>query len=423
MAEPLPPSLYAETARAAPPTPPFAGQLRVAVAIVGGGYTGLSTALHLAEAGTECVLLEANEPGWGASGRNGGQVNPGLKPDPDAVERSHGAAAVALAYAAPDDVFALVARLGIDCDAVQGGTYRAARGAADVAGLERLAAQCQRRGMPVRLLNGAAMAAAAGTGRYRAGLLDPRGGQLNPLGYARGLAAAALRAGAAVHGGSRVVSLTRQGDGWAVATPGGTVLAERVLLATNGYTDALWPGLARSVVPVFSAIVASAPLPPALRDRILAGGAVLYELGEVTTYYRLDPQGRLLMGGRSRSRVLAGPDAFRFLSDYAVRLWPELRGVGWTHGWNGQLAVTRDHTPHLHAPAEGLLCCLGYNGRGVAMATVLGRELARHLRGGALPWPATPIRAVPLHRFWRQGVAARIAYGRLRDRLAPTVTS
>ena len=418
MAEPLPASLYAETAGSAPQTLPLTGSRRAAVAIVGGGYTGLSAALHLAEAGTEAVLLEANEPGWGASGRNGGQVNPGLKPDPDTVERSHGAAVVALSYAAPDDVFALVARLGIECEAVQGGTYRAACGTVDVAGLERLAAQCQRRGMPVRLLNGAAMAAAAGTSRYRAGLLDLRGGQLNPLGYARGLAAAALRAGAAVHGGSRVVSLTRQAQGWALATPGGTVLADQVLLAGNGYTDALWPGLSRSVVPVFSAIVASAPLPPALRARILTGGAVLYELGEVTTYYRLDSGGRLLMGGRSRSRTLSGPQAFRFLSDYAVRLWPELRGVGWTHGWNGQLAVTLDHTPHLHAPAAGLLCCLGYNGRGVAMATVLGRELARHLQGGALPWPVTPIDAVPMHRFWKPAVAARLAHGRLRDRLA-----
>jgi len=169
---------------------------------------------------------------------------------------------------------------------------------------------------------------------------------------------------------------------------------------------------------VFSAIVASAPLPPSLRTRILPHGAVLYEVGEVTTYYRLDAGGRLLMGGRSRSRTLAGPQAFRFLSDYALRLWPELRGVSWTHGWNGQLAVTPDHMPHLHAPAEGLLCCLGYNGRGVAMATALGRELAGDLRGGKLPWPAAPIRAVPLHRFWKAGVAARLGYGRLRDRLA-----
>ncbi len=418
MADPLPPSLYAETARTAPPTPQFSGSKRASVAIVGGGFTGLSAALHLAEAGTEAVVLEAREPGWGASGRNGGQVNPGLKPDPDTVERSYGAAVVALSYAAPDEVFALVRRLGIDCEAVQGGTMRAAFGSADAAGLERLAGQCRRRDMPARLLDRAAMTAMVGNERYRLGLLDPRGGQLNPLGYARGLAEAALRAGASVHGDSRVMSLKRQGGGWAVETPGGTVLADRVVLATNGYTDRLWPGLARSVVPVFSAIVASAPLPAPLAARILAGGTVLYELGELTTYYRVDPTGRLLMGGRSRSRSLAGPQAFRFLSEYAIRLWPELRGVVWTHGWNGQLALTPDHFPHLHAPAPGLLACLGYNGRGVAMATVLGRELARHLNGGALPWQPTPIAAIPLHRFWRQGVAARVAYGRLRDRLA-----
>lgn len=417
MAESLPPSLYADTARPPPPTPPLAANRRARVAIVGGGFTGLSAALHLAEAGIEAVLLEANEPGWGASGRNGGQVNPGLKPDPDEVERDYGPAVVAMSYAAPGDVFALIARHGITCDAVQGGTLRAAIAPVDERRLRGLAEQCQRRGMPARLLDAAEMAAATGTSRYRLGLLDPRGGQLNPLGYARGLAEAAQRAGATIHGGSPVRSLAREDCAWALTTPGGTVRAETVVLATNGYTDGLWPGLARTVVPVFSAIVASAPLPPALAARILAPGAVLYELGDVTTYYRLDPEGRLLMGGRSRSCALAGPDAFRFLSAYALRLWPELRRVGWTHGWNGQLAITLDHYPHVHAPAPGVLACLGYNGRGVAMATVMGREIARHLQGGPLPFPARPISPIPLHRFWKFGVAARLAYGRARDSL------
>ena len=217
-----------------------------------------------------------------------------------------------------------------------------------------------------------------------------------------------------------MVSLTRAGDGWAVATPGGTVTAERVVLATNGYTGGLWPGLARSVVPVFSAIVASAPLPPALAETILDGRGVLYELGEVTTYYRVDGSRRLLVGGRSRSRNLAGPAAFPFLSDYACRLWPAMRGVAWTHGWNGQLAITPDHLPHWHAPAEGVLACLGYNGRGVAMATVMGREVARHLRGAAPLIPFTPIRPIAMHGLWKLGVAARLAYGRARDRLAQT---
>ncbi len=418
MARPLPPSLYAATARPATPTPPLLRDRRASVAIVGGGFTGLSTALHLAEAGVDTVLLEAHEPGWGASGRNGGQVNPGLKLDPEVVSQRYGEALVALSYAAPDDVFALIARHGIECEAVRGGTYRAAFGTADATELRSLAAQCGERGMPVRLLDAVAMRVATGTGRYRLGMFDPRGGQLNPLGYARGLARAALRAGAAIHGDSPVTSLTRAGAGWALATPGGVVTADRVVLASNGYTGGLWPGLAQSVIPVFSAIVASAPLPPALADSIVEGRGVLYELGEVTFYYRVDPAGRLLIGGRSRSRDLAGPDAFRFLSDYAIRLWPALHGVAWTHGWNGQIAATLDHMPHLHAPAAGVLACLGYNGRGVAMATVMGREIARHLQRAELPMPAVPIDRIGLHRFWKAGVAVRLTYGRIRDHWA-----
>ncbi|HTR17750.1 MAG TPA: FAD-binding oxidoreductase [Acetobacteraceae bacterium] len=418
----LPPSLYADTAPPAPPTPPLAGDVRADVAIIGGGFTGLSAALHLAEAGAKPVVLEANAPGWGASGRNGGQVNPGLKPPPDEVERDFGpelgGRMVAVSCGAPDFVFGLIRRLGIDCAARQGGTLRAAIHPRDERGLAGLAAQQQARGMPVELLDAARMARETGTSRYRAALLDPRGGQLHPLAYVRGLAAAALAAGAAVHGGTPALRARREGGDWLVETPGGRVRAARLILATNGYTGDLWPGLRRTVVPAYSAIVATEALSPALLDGLLRPGRVLYELGEITTYYRVDAEGRLLMGGRSQSHDAGGVESFRFLTRYATRLWPALRGVGWTHGWNGQVAITEDHYPHLHAPAPGVLACLGYNGRGVAMGSVMGRELARLSLGmdpAEAALPVTPIRPFRLHRFWRAGVATHLLYGRMRD--------
>lgn len=420
--EPLPPSLYAATSRPAPLTPAVDGDKRVSVAVVGGGFTGLSAALHLAERGVATAVLEAHEPGWGASGRNGGQVNPGLKYDPDQIELDFGPdlgrRMIEFSANAPNVVFNLIRAHQIQCEARQGGTLRAAYSPSNARQVRSTAEQCIRRNMPVELLEGDQLAAMTGTGRYLAAVLDRRGGTVNPLGYARGLAEAAIRAGAAVHGASPAQSITREGSEWAVRTPGGTVRAEKLVLATNAYTDNLWPKLRRSIVPVFSGIVATEPLPTPLAERILAEGTALYENGQITVYYRVDTEGRLLMGGRCPMRDGATKDTLARLVRYAERLWPELRGVDWTHAWNGQLAVTTDHYPHVHEPEPGVLICLGYNGRGVAMATAMGGELARRLTGtpaNELNMPLTDLKEIPLHGLWRLGAAARIAYGQVRD--------
>jgi glycine/D-amino acid oxidase-like deaminating enzyme len=425
MRAPLPPSLYADTARPAPDTPPLDGDRNASVAIIGGGFTGLSAALHLAEQGTDVVLLEANEPGWGASGRNGGQVNPGLKHDPDQVEADFGAdlggRMVALSGNAPTVVFDLIQRHQIACAALQSGSLRAAMRPNGGKTLRGTAEQWLRRSAPVELLDRDAMRRTTGADRYHSAVLDRRGGQVNPLGYARGLAQAAQQRGAAIHGGTPVRRLRRNGSAWQVETPTGTVRADKLILATNGYTGDLWPDLRRSIVPVYSAIVATEKLPEALAQTIMPGKSVLYEIGSVTVYYRLDLDGRLLMGGRGVQHDIAGPASVQYLIDYALRLWPALKGVKWTHGWNGQLAITPDHYPHIHEPADGVLVCLGYNGRGVAMSSAMGPELARRTLGGReadIAMPITGIKPIPFHALWRSGVAARVAYGRIRDALS-----
>jgi glycine/D-amino acid oxidase-like deaminating enzyme len=417
----LPPSLYRDTAPAGPPTPPLRGAHHADVAIVGGGFTGLSTALHLAEAGRSAIVLEAHEPGFGASGRNGGQVNPGLKETPDTVVRDHGAdlggRMVAFSHAAPELVFDLIRRHQIRCEARQGGTLRLATNAASTKALRALAADSLRRNMPVELLEGEALRAATGTAFYPAGLLDRRGGDLNPLAYARGLARAAQQAGAAVHGATPVRALRPVADGWELTTPEGQVTAAQVVLATNGYTDTLWPGLQQSVVPVFSAIAATEPMPEALARTVLPLRASVFETGRITVYYRVDQERRLVLGGRGPMRAIDGPAPLGHFIRHAERLWPGLRGIRWTHGWNGQLAITTDHYPHVHALAPGLYACLGYNGRGVAMATAMGRQLTNLLDGGTFDMPFSPVRQIPLHRFWRVGAKAKILRGRALDRL------
>jgi glycine/D-amino acid oxidase-like deaminating enzyme len=420
---PLPPSLYAATARPAPPTPPLDGDAEADVLVIGAGFTGLSTALHLAGGGTRVIVLDAAEPGWGASGRNGGQVNPGLKPDPDTVERDFGpelgGRMVRFAWGAPQATFDLIRRWQIDCDARQGGTLRAAYRPRHAEGVRRSAEQGMRRGMPVTLLDRAAARDATGHDRYLAVMIDASGGDVQPLDYARGLAGAAQRAGAAVHGGTRVTALARAGAGWCATTPHGSVRADAVLLATNGYTDDLWPGLRRSVVPVFSSIAATAPLEEAALRGIMPHRGSLYESGHITVYLRVDRAGRLLIGGRGPQRPIGDHGPVQYLIDYAGTLWPQLRGAAWTHGWNGQLAMTKDHYPHIHEAAPGLFACLGYNGRGVALSTAMGGEIAKLLSGAPardIAMPVSPIRPIAFHGFWRLGVMAKVAEGRIRDR-------
>jgi glycine/D-amino acid oxidase-like deaminating enzyme len=274
--------------------------------------------------------------------------------------------------------------------------------------------------MPVKLLGREEMRSVTGSDRYVCAMLDERGGDLHPLSYARGLARAAISAGAAVHGETKALSLSREGLRWRITTPRATVTADKVLLATNGFTDDLWPALRRTIVPVFSSIAATAPLSEEIARSIMPSRPVLYESGHITVYYRIDQRGRLLMGGRGPMHWIKSPADISYLIRYAERLWPQLKGVSWTHGWNSRLAITADHYPHVHEPAENLLISLGCNGRGVALSTAMGAQLARRLKGGkdaAIDMPITGIKPIPMHAFWPVAVTATVLAGRARDRL------
>jgi glycine/D-amino acid oxidase-like deaminating enzyme len=420
----LPPSLYADTAVAAVPTPALDVDRVVSVAIIGGGFAGLSTALHLAERGIDAIVLEAQEPGWGASGNNGGQLNPGLKLDPDAIEATFGAdlgrRMIAFAYDTPTFTLDLIRRLAIACEARQNGTLRAAYRETNAAAVETTAEQCLRRGMPVSVLDRSAVREATGTDRYVRAMLDRRGGDVHPLSYARGLARAAIAAGAVIHGQTPATSLRREGGRWRVETPRAVVRAEKVLIATNGFTDDLWSGLRRTIVPVFSSIAATEPLPEDLARQIMPTRSVLYESGHITVYYRVDTANRLLMGGRGPMQWIRDPSAVAYLMRYAARLWPALRGVRWTHGWNSRLAMTADHYPHVHEPGSGALIYLGCNGRGVALATAMGKQLARRLIEGEtaeIDMPITTLKPIRFHVLWPVAVKSVVLYGRIRDRL------
>lgn len=416
-------SLWAATAPPPPPLVALAGDVTADVAVIGAGYTGLSAAVSLADAGRAVVVLEAAEPGHGASGRNGGQVIPGLKYDPDELEaqygRTLGDGIVSTIAAGPQLVFELIRRFGIDCDAVRTGWIQPAHTAAGVELVRRRVAQWRSRGANVRELDAAEVQSLIGSSLYRGGWLDERGGTVQPLAYVRGLVRAAVAVGATVYRNSPAAELRVERDGWRVATAQGSVRARQVILATNAYSTRLHDALRRSVVAVPSYQVATRPLSAEWRRRILPGRQAVSDTYNLLRYYRVDASGRLVMGARGMYGKRSEHELLRH-HDAAIReIFPELRADDFDYQWSGFVAITSDHVPHLHDLGAGLYAALGYNGRGVAMATMLGRLAANLALGRPDPegyvYPTTPLVPISLHAFSRVGVRATIAYLRMKD--------
>jgi glycine/D-amino acid oxidase-like deaminating enzyme len=418
-------SLWSATAPAAPPLESLRAPQRAHVVIVGGGYTGLSAALHLAQAGRDVVVVEARELGAGASGLNGGQVIPGVKHDPDTLERMFGAARgarlVTTVAGSADAVFELVARHNLACEATRSGWIQPATSEAALTQLAARAAQWQRRGAPVEMLTRAQVAALTGSQRYCGGLIDRRGGTVQPLAYLRGLARAALGAGALLYVRSPAIRLLRVASEWRIDTPEGSVSAAAAVIATNAYSDRLVAKLRRSLVRVPSFQVATRPLPPPLLQQILPQRQAASDTWHLLRYFRTDASGRFVLG--SRGSFAARPSLRAVQHHYRAvhEIYPQLEGVPFEFHWGGWVAMTADHLPHLHELGDGVYAGLGYNGRGVAMATVMGRLLAQRVLGTAaaeLDFPVTPLRPIALHAFSGVGARATIQYLRLLDSFA-----
>lgn len=415
-------SLWAASCAALSPLPRLSIQSRAQVVVVGAGYTGLSAALHAACAGGDVVVLEAGEIGAGGSGLNGGQVIAGLKHDPDTLEALYGARVggqlVSCSGSAPDLVFDLIRRYAIECDAVRTGWIQVAVSERHLGPLERRAAQWRSRGADAAVLSDREAANLTGTTRYCGGWIDRRCGTVQPLAYLRGLARACQAEGARLYTSSAVRRLSRSGGEWRVETEGGSVLAQTVIVATDAYTDQTFDVLRRTVVAVPSIQVATAPLSAQLRTSILPGGQSVSDTQRILRYFRLDSGGRLVLGTRGSYTDVPIPQR-TLAHERAVReLYPQLSGLALEYRWGGFVAMTRDGIPHLHEPEPGLLAGLGYNGRGVAMATAMGRLLARRALGesaASIDFPVTPVRPIHLHALSRLGARATIRYLQMRD--------
>ena len=374
--------LWTVTAPPAPELYPVAGEHKTDVAVIGGGYTGLSAALHLAQSGTDVTLLEAKSIGYGGSGRNVGLVNAGLWLMPDEVVKimgpEYGERILDVLGASPDLVFELINKHKIQCEAVRNGTLHCAHSPAGYKALEQREEQWQRRKAPVTLLSREKAAPMIGSKAFYGALWDKRAGRIQPLAYAYGLAKAAMKAGARLYTDSPALSYRREGDAWRIATPGGVVLAKSIILATNGYPDFAFKDQQKSMVPFNFFQFSTPPLPESARKTILPGGQPAWDTNLILSSYVMDAAGRLIIGSVGQARNGAYNLHRKWVLRSIRKVFPQVGHVELEHAWDGIIRMTTDNVPKFHILDKGIVTVTSYNGRGIGPGTVFGKLLAEY---------------------------------------------
>jgi len=394
-------SWYSATATTLPVQPPAEGQLRCDVCVVGGGYTGVSTALHLAGKGYKVILLEANRIGWGASGRNGGQVGTGMRMDQDDLEVRFGVPRAhelwSLALSSQQKVRQLIKQYSIDCDYTRGVLYPDHR--ARFVDSSRRYAEFLNNNYDyeaITFLDRAAMQEQTGSDAYYGGTLDTGAAHLHPLNYCLGLAQAALDAGVRVFEGSRVESIGN-GEPALVSTGNAEITADYVVVGCNGYSGQLLPQVATRVMPINNFIIATEPLDQHA-SAVLPNNYAVADSRFVVNYFRRSSDGRLLFGGGENYRHRFPSDIEALVRKPFTQIYPQLCGVRFDYRWGGTLAVTMNRLPHFCRTRPNIYSAGGYSGHGVAMATMAGSIIAEAIDGqasrfdllGSLPSPRFP---------------------------------
>jgi len=401
------------------------GEINADVGIVGGGYTGISAALNLAERGYRVVLLEANRLAWGASGRNGGQINTGWRKGPDYLIKAFGLARARLLFDLAEEGRALlrdrVKRHEIACDLRSGSLLVGHRASEtdwmkrEVEALARDFGYDKQRFIPRSELGNH-----VGSDIYHAGILDKGAGHLHPLNYALGLAEAARRAGAIIFERSAVVAVEDSGARVTLRTAKAIVKVDHALLACNGYLGGLYPKIAGKILPISNFIIATEPLSEAEAKTLIPGDVCVCDTRYVVNYFRLSADRRMLWGGGEKYTPTPPRDIPSFVRPHMLKAFPALSQRRIEFGWSGMLAVTMNRLPHLGRSGR-IFFAHGYSGQGVAITGLAGKVIAEAISGTAERLDV--LSAIP-HQTFPGGTLLRnplmvlaMVYYSLRDRL------
>jgi gamma-glutamylputrescine oxidase len=421
-----PNSYYAATANVLPEQSALGAQsLRADVCIIGAGYTGLSTALHLAKRGANVVVLESQRIGWGASGRNGGQLYGGQRKDVDWLEARLGKAGARrlwdLGEAARNLVKQLIAELAIECDLTPGIAQVAhkPRYVAEYHALaDKLAAQYGRQGL--EKIDARRTRELLGTDAYFGGYVDWDAAHLHPLNLALGVARRCLDLGVRIYENTRATAFVDD-TSVSVRTSTGEVTADHLVLAANGHLGNLAPKLAGRMMPINNFIIATEPLDEGLANEINPRRVAVGDSRFVINYFRMTPDRRLLFGGGENYRAGFPRDIAAFVRPYMLKIYPQLAAAKIDYAWGGTLAITLNRMPHFGHLSKHVHFAHGYSGQGVGLAHLAGQLIAEMLHADSTrfdAFAAIPSRNFPGGRWLRwPGMVAGMLYFALRDRI------
>lgn len=389
-------SLWFNTCQESVDTKPLTENAKADLVIIGGGYTGLSAALEAAQGGASVRVLEAESIGFGGSGRNVGLSNAGLWLPPDEINATIGLAAgerlSRILAQAPDKVFDLIARHEIACEPVRNGTLHCAHAPTGLSDLQNRFRQQTARGAPVQLLSREEAIARTGSDQVHGALFDPRAGTIQPLAYAVGLARAAQTFGAILHSKTPALDVKKAGALWIVQTPRGTVTAKKMIIAMNGYAIPIKGLKTPKVIPVHYFQSATAPLSVEQAAQILPGKEGCWDTAMVMSSWRMDQDGRLIIGGMGQLGHIGQSAHLGWLKRKLTKMYPLLAEVTLQETWFGRIAMTEEYLPKTLLLDNSALINFGYSGRGIGPGTVFGTAMAQALLGGDLSvMPRAPI--------------------------------
>jgi glycine/D-amino acid oxidase-like deaminating enzyme len=421
-----PNSLWAAVTPPGPELPQLRGSEEADVIVIGGGFTGLSTALHLREASVDVAIVEAMGPGWGASGRNNGQVIPTLsRVDPEEIVARHGNAGerfVGMLRDSAATLFDVARRYQLDAEQEQAGWVQPVHSPRRIKIAERRVRQWGKVGAPVELLSRDKARDMLGSDVWYGGFWNRSGGHINPLALARELARAVVKEGGRIYARSPVESFERRGDRWIVKTASGEISGRALVVATNAYSGefsaSLVPEIAREVVPILSWQMSTQPLSDNVRKTIIPDRQAMSDTHGELYFARYDARNRLITGG---AVIGPGDKAGRLKSrvtERLQRLWPQIGEVEFDHVWNGYVGMTTDFLPRIHRLGPDAYGWTGCNGRAVALTIPLGNELAKAVRGvpeSELALPFTTPTPLPFHGILRKLAPLMLLVYRRRD--------